>query len=220
MTATFDKLIATGHELARVGLSNGSSGNISVRTDGRVYMTGTGADLGKLRRSNISVLSENGDLIDGPAPSKEVFLHLALYWKNPEHRAVVHVHSPYAVAASCLEPWSPASALPPLTPYFVMRVGQTPLIPYRTPGDPELGALLLASPHSFRAALLANHGQIVSGDGLLQAAEAAVELEDAARITLLTAGMPRRLLAAEEIDALTAKWGTSWEHLHALAGSR
>lgn len=210
MTHLIDSLIETGRQLAAAGISPGSTGNISARDGKRIYMSGTGTDLGRLEPGDIAVVDTDGVLIEGPQPSKEVSLHAVFYRKNREHSAVVHVHSPHAVAVSCLEPFSPASAVPPITPYFLMRVGQTPLIPFRAPGDPELAGCLLADPHEFRAALLANHGQITSGTDLAAALSAAVELEETCRITLLTQGHPRRLISDADIVSITRRWGTPW----------
>jgi ribulose-5-phosphate 4-epimerase/fuculose-1-phosphate aldolase len=203
-------VVAAGARVAAAGISPGSSGNLSVAHGDRVYATGTGTDLGRLRREDIAVLDREGRHLEGPKASKETSLHLAFYRKNPQHTAVVHVHSPQAVALSCLEPWSELSAVPPLTPYFVMRVGQTPMIPFRTPGSPELGELLLELDFPFHAALLANHGQITSATDVTRAVEAAVELEEACRIALLTGGHPRRMLPEADIRSLSEKWGTPW----------
>lgn len=206
-----DALVAAGRRLADAGISPGTSGNLSVREGDRILITGTGADLGRLSSESIAVLDSTGTHLSGPRPSKEVAVHLAMYARNPGHAATVHVHSPHAVAVACLPPWSFASAVAPLTPYFVMRVGQAPLIPYRAPGDAELGALLTAHPHPFRAALLANHGQVTSGPDLDDALVAAVELEQACRISLLTDGRRPRLLDDDAIEELTSRSGTAWD---------
>ncbi|WP_368496908.1 class II aldolase/adducin family protein [Herbiconiux sp. A18JL235] len=205
-----DTVIAMGARIAAAGISPGSSGNLSVRSGDLVYATGTGTDLGRLTRDDIAVLDRSGERLDGPRASKETSLHLAFYAKNPSHTAVVHVHSPHAVALSCLEPWSEFSAVPPLTPYFVMRVGQAPLIPFRVPGSPELGELVGALDFPFQAAVLSNHGQITSGVDAQAAVEAAIELEEACRIALLTEGRPRRVLPPADVVALSEKWGTPW----------
>lgn len=210
MTSPIETLVAAGSRVAAAGISPGSSGNISVLAEDVVYMSGTGTDLGRLTADDIAVVSRSGERMSGARPSKELSLHLALYEKNPSHAAVVHLHSPFAVATSCLDPWSTTSAVPPLTPYFVMRVGQTPLVPFRVPGDPDLAAQLLAVPYPFHGALLANHGQIVSATALDAAIESAIELEEACRITLLTEGRQRRLIPREDITALAQRWGTPW----------
>ncbi|MBD7995725.1 class II aldolase/adducin family protein [Arthrobacter sp. Sa2CUA1] len=210
-TRLIGELVDAGKAVVAAGLSPGSSGNISVRgDDGRIYITPGGSSLGALDPDRISVLSPEGDWLSGDKPSKEIGLHLGLYRKNPDHYAVVHVHSAQAVAASCVSPWSEASALPPLTPYFVMRAGQTPLVPYRAPGSADLGKLLLAIDYPFSSALLQNHGQVTSARTLAGAIDAAVEVEEASRIALLTAGQERRLLTDAEITELTGRYGSDW----------
>jgi len=205
------ELVAIGRATVDAGLSPGSSGNISVRDgDDRVLITPGGSSLGALDPSTISIVTLDGEWIGGDKPSKEASLHLALYVKNPSHRGIIHVHSPQSVAASCIEPWAANSALPPITPYFVMRAGQTPLVPYRAPGSAELGPLLLEIPFPFSSALLQNHGQITSALTLAAALDAAIEVEEAARITLLTAGHDRRLLAEPQIRELTERFGSDW----------
>lgn len=181
-----------------------------MRDGDRILMSGTGTSLGHLGANDLAVLSLDGDHLEGAKPSKEVAIHAAMYRRDPAARAVVHLHSPNAVAASCLRPYSAESALPPLTPYFVMRVGQTPLIPFRVPGDPELGELIAAHPLRFRAVLLANHGQVVAGATLAAAVDSAIELEEAARIAVLTDGRDRAVLGDDDIRTLTERWGTDW----------
>lgn len=205
-----DLLVRAGQRLAASGISPGSSGNVSVQDGDRVLMTGTGTDLGALTRDDVAVLDLVGTHLGGPAPSKEVAMHLAMYRRDPASRAVVHVHSAQAMALSTLPAWSERSAVPPITPYFVMRVGRAPRIPYRRPGDPELGTLIDALPGAFRAVLLANHGQITAGVDLDAAVDAAVELEEACRITLLTAGRDPELLSPADIAELTSRSGTTW----------
>jgi ribulose-5-phosphate 4-epimerase/fuculose-1-phosphate aldolase len=210
MTAVSAALIDAGRALVDAGLSPGSSGNLSVRDGARILMSGTGTSLGALSTGDLALLDERGAHLEGARPSKEVALHAAMYRRNPDHTAIVHVHSPYAVALSCLEPWSAESAIPPLTPYALMRVGQVPLLPFAPPGDPGMGALIDDCPHPFRGALLANHGAVVSGEDLGRAVDSAIELEEACRIALLTAGTERRLIPAEEVRALCERFGTPW----------
>lgn len=204
------RLIAAGRALVDAGLSPGSSGNLSVRDGDSILMTGTGTQLGALQLPDVAVLSVDGERVEGATPSKEVSLHLALYAKNPSHTAVVHVHSPSAVALSCLAPWAEHSAVPPLTPYSLMRMGQVPLLPFAAPGDPAMGALITDSPHPFHAALLANHGAVVSGETVERAVDSAIELEEACRIALLTQGLERNLIPADQVLAITERWGTPW----------
>ena len=209
MTAA-DRLVTAGRALVDAGLSPGSSGNLSVRDGERILMTATGTQLGALTPEALAVLDGTGRHIDGPVPSKEVSLHLALYAKNAGDSAVVHVHSPFAVAVSCLPPWSEHSAVAPLTPYVLMKLGQTPLLPFVAPGDPAMGALIADSRIDFRGALLANHGSVVSGVDPESAVSAAIELEEACRIAMLTRGAERRLIPDDQIRAITERAGTPW----------
>ncbi|GAA1488086.1 class II aldolase/adducin family protein [Brachybacterium sacelli] len=205
-----DDLIAAGRALVDAGLSPGTSGNISARDGDRLLVSGTGAPLGALDPSDFAVVSLGGTVLGGAKASKETPLHLGFYGRSSGNHAVVHVHSPQATAFSCTEPWSRASAIPPLTPYFVMRVGSTPLLPYRMPGSPQLGDDVLEAPGEFRAALLANHGSVVAGISLPDAVERAVEVEEACRIALLTASAPRRELTDEQTADLSQRWQSPW----------
>ncbi|MBM3715434.1 MAG: aldolase [Actinobacteria bacterium] len=208
--SAIDDLVAAGRALVEAGLSPGSSGNVSVREGDRILMSGTGTRLGALGPDDIAVLDLDGRPLSGARPSKEVPLHVAMYARTPEHTAVVHVHSPSTVAVSCLEPWAPHSAVPPLTPYSLMRVGQVPLLEFAPPGDPAMGDLVRDCPFPFRGALLANHGAVVSGVDLPSAVDSTIELEEACRITLLTDGRERRLITPAQVRALTERWGTPW----------
>lgn len=208
--SALDDVITAGRTLVDAGLSPGSSGNVSVRDGDRLLMSGTGTRLGSLVPDDIAVLGLDGTFVSGARPSKEVALHVAMYARNPEHGAVVHVHSPSTVAVSCLEPWAPHSAVPPLTPYSLIRVGQVPLLDFVPPGDPAMGALITDCPLPFRAALLANHGAVVSAADAASAVDSTVELEEACRITLLTEGRKRRLIEPARVAEITARWGTPW----------
>lgn len=210
MTAVRHELVRAAAHLAGLGLSPGSSGNISVREDDHVLITPTGADLAALDPGALTVLDLDGTHVDGPKPSKEFPLHLAFYRREAETRAVVHLHSRHAAAASCRTPWSELSALPPLTPYFVMRVGQTPLLPYAPPGDPAQAAELEKLPFPFRAVLLQNHGPVTAGTSLRAAVEAAVEVEEVSALLLLLGEQPVRLLTQEEAMTLAGKYGSCW----------
>jgi 3-dehydro-4-phosphotetronate decarboxylase len=184
------------------GLTSGSSGNISARLDDGWLVTPTNCSLGALRTEEIVRVDASWAVLDGGTPSKEAPLHAAVYASRPATAAVVHLHSPYAVAVSCLEEVEADDVLPPLTPYYVMRVGRLPLARYRPPGDS--GALddireLATESH---AVLLANHGSLVAGTSLEAAVFAAEELEETARLFLLLAGRRARPLAPESVAEL------------------
>ncbi|MBU7597181.1 class II aldolase/adducin family protein [Streptomyces sp. P38-E01] len=218
MTDPRTELVAAGRSLSDAGLSPGSSGNLSVRIGDRMYLTPTGSALDALDAERLSVLDATappGTPLDrahlsGPRPSKEFPLHLALYRRDPDATAVVHLHSAHAAARSCLPAWSEQSAVPPLTPYFVIRVGQAPLIPYAPPGDPGQAEDLAALGFPFRAALLQNHGPVTCGRDMAEAVDAAVELEETSRLLLLLGAQRPRVLSPAEASALAEQYGTHW----------
>ncbi|MDO0916648.1 aldolase [Streptomyces sp. DT2A-34] len=193
-----------GASLFARGLSPGRTGNISVRTDDCILLTPTGASLGALEPEELSVLSLDGTHLDGPRPSKEAFLHLAMYRSRPADTAVVHLHSPYAVALSCLDPDDASDVLPPLTAYYALRVGTLPLLPYHAPGDERLGPIAAKSAQQHHALLLANHGPLAAGRDLAATADVIEELEATAKIHLVLRGMPTRPLTSEQLDTLHA----------------
>lgn len=204
------ELVAAASRLAELGLTSGTSGNVSVRLDDVIVMSPTGADLSELHPDNLSVLDFEGTLLSGPEASKEFPFHRAMYERDQENRAIVHVHSSHAVAISCTKPWSQRSAIPPLTPYFVMRVGQTPLIPYAPPGDGAHAAWIAKLSFPFRAALLENHGLIAAGASMQKAMEATIELEEVCKLMLLLRDYPTHALTREQACELAAKYSSPW----------
>ncbi|WP_447956544.1 3-oxo-tetronate 4-phosphate decarboxylase [Vreelandella sp. EE7] len=196
-----------GKSLFDRGLTMGSSGNISVRLDdGGWLMTPTNACLGRLDPARISHLDKNGQLLSGDKPTKEHFLHTAMYDERPQSGAIVHLHSTHSVAVSCLPNIAPCDCIPPITAYYAMRVGKLPLVPYHIPGDEALGDAVrgLAGQHS--AVLLANHGPVVAGKNLEAAVYATEELEETAKLFLLLRGESPRILTPEQVAALEARF--------------
>lgn len=184
-------IVELGASFFRRGLTFGRTGNLSaLDDDGTVIMTPTGVSLERLRIDSLSRLDPAGGHIGGPPPTKEAFLHLAFYRARPHARAVVHTHSTYSVAVSCLRDVDPTNALPFLTAYYAMRVGALPLLPYHAPGDEILGAVAQSAAQRHHALLLANHGPIVAGDDLASAADALEEIEETAKLFLLLRGSP------------------------------
>jgi 3-dehydro-4-phosphotetronate decarboxylase len=187
-------------------LTFGSSGNISVKIDDGWLMTPTGSSLGRLDPTRLSKLDGAGNLISGDVPTKESFLHLAMYRERASAGAVVHLHSTHSVAVSCLDGIDHEDVLPPITAYYVMRVGKLPLIPYYAPGDKAMGDAVgkLAAKHT--SVLLANHGPVVSGTSLSSAVDAIEELEETARLYLLLHGRPTRYLNEQQIADLKRRF--------------
>jgi ribulose-5-phosphate 4-epimerase/fuculose-1-phosphate aldolase len=202
-----DLLAALGRSLFERGLTAGSSGNLSVRLADSWLLTPTNACLGRLEPARIARLDWNGRLLAGDPPSKEAPLHQALYLARPRAGAIVHLHSTHAAAVSCLAGLDPADCIPPLTPYFVMKIGRLPLVPYHRPGDPAVAAAIAALAERHTAVLLANHGPVVSAPDLESALYAAEELEETARLHLLLRGSPARPLDAAQIDQLRSTFG-------------
>ncbi|HEX9241407.1 MAG TPA: 3-oxo-tetronate 4-phosphate decarboxylase [Anaeromyxobacter sp.] len=201
-TALRERICAVGRSLFDRGLTAGSSGNLSARLDDGFLLTPTNSSLGALDPARLSRLDAEGRTRSGDPPSKEAFLHRALYLARPKAGAVVHLHSTHAAAVSCLAGLDPADVLPPLTPYFVMKIGRLPLVPYHRPGDPRLGELVRGLAARHPAVLLANHGPVVSGASLDDAVNAAEELEETAKLFLLVRGQAVRALTPEQIQEL------------------
>ena len=198
-----------GRLLFARGFSVGSAGNISARLPDGFLMTPTNSCLGRLDPARISKLDAAYRHIGGDKPSKEVFMHRAILDARPDAGAVVHLHSTHATAIACLAAPGEPAPIPPLTPYFVMRVGRSlPVIRYYRPGNPEMEpAIAAAARAGARAVLLANHGPVVSGKSLDDAVYAAEELEEAARLALLLHGRDARTLTPAEVDDLLETFG-------------
>jgi len=197
-----------GRSLFERGLTPGSSGNISIRLeDGGWLVTPTNASLGFLDPARLSRLDAGGRLIDGDAPTKEIPLHGALYSTRQSARAVVHLHSTHCVALSMLPEIDPRAALPPMTPYYLMRCGETALLPYYRPGDPAVADAIKGLAGRYASVLLANHGPVVAGETLDAAVFAIEELEETARLYLLLRGLNPRYLSPQQVAELTQAFG-------------
>ncbi len=193
------------------GLTSGSSGNISARlSDGTVLVTPTGRAMGFLDPAQISHLDQEFRLISGDPPTKETPLHSAFYETRGGTGAVVHLHSTHSVALSMLPETDPDSVLPTLTPYAIMRVGKVKLLPFFLPGDPAMGDAVRGLAGKRSAVLLANHGPVVAGRDLWATVFAMEELEEAAKLTLLTRGMNVRGLSPEDVNAVVRKFDVDW----------
>lgn len=200
-----NEMVALGTSLFERGFSVGSAGNISVRVDDGYLMTPTNSSLGRLAADRISLLDENWKPIDGDPPSKEVVMHRAMYEARPDARAVVHLHSTYVTALSCLvQPDQPL--IRPHTPYLVMRLGTNiPKVPYYRPGDPGMEQDILVAARDAHAIILSNHGSLVAAGSLVDAINAAEELEASAQLAVLLEGRETRPLTGAEIADLVRR---------------
>src|SRR4051794_1297421 len=215
-TKVRDEICRLGRSLFERGLTPGSSGNISVSLeDGGWLVTPTNASLGALDPARLSRLDGGGKLVSGDPPTKEVPLHTALYQTRGAARAVVHLHSTHLVALTMLPEIDPRAALPPMTPYYLMRCGATALLPYYRPGDPAVADAIKGLAGKYASVLLANHGPVVAGESLETAVYAIEELEETAKLYLLLRGLNPRYLTPAQINDLSKTFGlTLPEHNH------
>ena len=205
-----EQICLYGRSLFERGLTPGSSGNISVRLDdGGWLVTPTNASLGFLDPARISRLDASGRLLSGDAPTKEIPLHGALYETRRSARAIVHLHCAHCVALSMLPEIDPRAALPPLTPYYVMRCGATALLPYYRPGDAAVADAIRGLAGQYSCVLLSNHGPVVAGDTLEAAVFATEELEETAKLYLMLRGMNPRALTPEQVTDLVSTFQIS-----------
>jgi 3-dehydro-4-phosphotetronate decarboxylase len=195
-------IVRWSRSLFERGLTPGSSGNISVRTGTGYLATPTNACLGFLDEARLSSIDLNGGRVDGDPPTKELPLHFAFYENRPSAMAVVHLHSTYATLLSCLADTDRADSIPAITPYVVMRVGKVPVVPYTMPGSADVKPLIapLAADHA--AVLLANHGPVVAAPSLDAAIYAIEELEETAKLIVLSRGLDVRRLSEAQIADL------------------
>lgn len=199
------ELERVAHAIHRRGLTHGRTGNLSVRDGDRILVTPTGVSLADVDGDALSVLDAEGRHLDGPRPTKEAFLHVAMLRVRPGDRAIVHTHSVHSAALSVLADLDPEDPLPPLTAYYGMRVGRLRLLPYVAPGDPSATAAVEEAARDGHALLLRNHGPVVAGADLDSALDALEELEHTAQLFLLTRGMPTAPLTPSQLAALTAR---------------
>jgi ribulose-5-phosphate 4-epimerase/fuculose-1-phosphate aldolase len=197
-----EEMCRFGRSMFERGLTAGSSGNLSARLPDGYLVTPTGSCLGFLDAERLSKLDAEGRHVSGDPPTKEVPLHLAFYQGRPGTGGVVHLHSTFATALSCLADVDAANALAPITPYAVMQLGEVPVLPYAAPGSVALGRGVRRAAETHSAVLLANHGPVVSGRSFRAAVFAAEELEETAKLIMLTRGADLRLLSAVAIAEL------------------
>src|SRR5256885_4631976 len=211
-----EEICRFGRSLFERGLTPGSSGNISVRLeDGGLLLTPTNASLGFLDPAKLSRLDATGKLVYGDAPTKEVPLHTALYQTRGAARAVVHLHSTHTVALLMLPEIDPRAALPPMTAYYLMKCGQTALVPYYRPGDPAVADAIKGLAGKYSSRLLAKHGPVVAGESLEAAVFSIEELEETAKLYLLLRGLNPRHLTPAQVADLSKTFGlTLPEHGH------
>lgn len=194
------------------GLTGGSTGNISARTaDGGLLVSPTGTSFGRLDPGRLSRFDAKGALMDGDPPTKEMPLHSAFYDTRSTAGAVVHLHSCHSVALSMMPDANEDDFLPRLTPYAIMKLGRVKLLPFFLPGDPAMGDAVRGLAGKRSAVMLAKHGPVVAGKDIEAACNAIEELEDTARLAMMTRGMSPRGLSETDVERLVATFNVEWE---------
>ena len=201
-----EQMVTLARSMFERGYATGGAGNLSIKLpNGHFLTTPTGSSFGRLIAEELSVVDIDGNHISGKKPSKEAAFHLAIYRNNPVCNAIVHLHSTYLTALSCLEGLDRNNAIKAFTPYFVMRIGELPVIPYLRPGDPQIAEELAKRAGDYRAFLLANHGPVVTGTDFVDAVDNAEELEETAKLAFLLKGNDIRYLTDEEVTDLKGR---------------
>jgi ribulose-5-phosphate 4-epimerase/fuculose-1-phosphate aldolase len=197
-----EAICRAGRSLFERRYTHGSTGNISVRLDDGWLFTPTNVSLGELDPDRLSHVAADGQLISGDPATKEAVLHRAVYEARPDANAIVHLHSTHSVAVSCLCGIDSNDVLPPLTAYYVMRVGRLPLVPFHPPGAESLADAVKELAPESRAMLLAHHGPIMAGASLAEAMSGIEELEETAKLFLLLQGHSYSSLSEDQVALL------------------
>ena len=211
-----EAICRVGASLHARGYVHATAGNISVRLPDGWLITPTDASLGTLDPARLARLDAQGRQVDGDTASKTLALHRRIYDAAPDAQCVIHTHSTHLVALTLQGVWSDDDIVPPITPYFVMKVGHVPLIPYHRPGDPAVGDLVAQRIAAFaargtpiRAVMLDRLGPNVWHRTPAEAMAVLEELEETARLWLLCQPRPAPL-SDERIDALRRAFGAAW----------
>jgi ribulose-5-phosphate 4-epimerase/fuculose-1-phosphate aldolase len=195
------------------GLTGGSSGNISSRTDdGGLLVTPTGSSFASLDPATLSQFDASGRHVSSHQPTREMALHSAFYETRKSAGAVVHLHSSHAVALSMLPVADTDCFLPPLTAYSIMRLGKVRLLPYYRPGDPAMAEAVRGLAGKHAAIMLANHGPVVAAKELEAAVYAIEELEETAKLAMLLRGCDVNLLSTAQIAEVVTEFNVEWDN--------
>ncbi|WDH25629.1 aldolase [Pseudomonas chlororaphis] len=204
-----EEICDVGRSLYQRGYTVGSAGNISARLDDGWLITPTDICLGRLDPAAIAKVNLAGEWVSGDKPSKTLALHRQVYDRNPGVGGVVHTHSTHLVALTLAGVWRPDDILPPLTPYQVMKVGHIPLIGYQRPGSPKVAEQVAQLANSVRGVMLERLGPVVWESSVAKASYALEELEETARLWLMSNPRPAPLDQAA-LDELRETFGAHW----------
>jgi ribulose-5-phosphate 4-epimerase/fuculose-1-phosphate aldolase len=210
-----DEICRVGRSLFDRGYVHATAGNISARLDdGGFLITPTDACLGSLDPAALARIDPTGQQSGGARASKTLALHRCIYASDGDAGCVIHTHSTHLVALSLIGGAAPGEFLPPITPYFVMKVGRVPLLPYHRPGDPAVAGYVEEAMRQsqqrgapIRAVMLARLGPQVWHRTPAAAMAVLEELEETARLWLLARPTP---LDAPQIEELRQTFGARW----------
>jgi len=208
-SALREEICDVGRSLYQRGYTVGSAGNISARLDDGWLITPTDVCLGRLDPAAIAKVNLAGEWVSGDKPSKTLALHRQVYDRNPGVGGVVHTHSTHLVALTLAGVWRDDDILPPLTPYQVMKVGHIPLIGYQRPGSPKVAEQVAQLANRVRGVMLERLGPVVWESSVSKASYALEELEETARLWLLSQPRPAPLDQAA-LDELRDAFGAAW----------
>ncbi|EFQ64122.1 MULTISPECIES: 3-oxo-tetronate 4-phosphate decarboxylase [Pseudomonas] len=204
-----EEICDVGRSLYQRGYTVGSAGNISARLDDGWLITPTDVCLGRLVPASIAKVNLQGEWVSGEKPSKTLALHRQVYDRNPSVGGVVHTHSTHLVALTLAGVWRTDDILPPLTPYQVMKVGHIPLIAYQRPGSPKVAEQVAQLANSVRGVMLERLGPVVWESSVAKASYALEELEETARLWLMSTPRPEPL-STDALDELRETFGAHW----------
>ena len=220
-TLAREDICRVGKSLFERGYVHATAGNISVRLDDGFLITPTDACLGFLDPTRLAKLDLSGQQVSGDKASKTIALHRSIYTAAETFelaaRCIIHTHSTHCVALTLQHSYkAEAELLPPITPYFVMKVGHVPLVPYHRPGDPAVAVRVAAMLAHYakrgiavRAVMLSKLGPNVWHDSLAQAMAVLEELEETAKLYQMTSPKPSSL-SDEDIADLRKTFNASW----------
>jgi ribulose-5-phosphate 4-epimerase/fuculose-1-phosphate aldolase len=211
-----NEICRVGRSLFERGYVHATAGNISIRLADGYLITPTDACLGFLEPDKLAKVDSHGVQQTGDRASKTLVLHRKIYAADRTAVCVIHTHSTHLVSLSLAGVWSSDDIVPPITPYYVMKVGHVPLIPYHRPGDPAVGDLvgqiierMQSKGTPIRAVMIDRLGPNVWHNSLTAAMATLEELEETARLWLNTTPKPAPLSAAA-IEELRANFGSTW----------
>jgi ribulose-5-phosphate 4-epimerase/fuculose-1-phosphate aldolase len=208
------EICRVGRSLFERGYVHSTAGNISVRLPDGFLITPSEACLGFLEPEVLAKVGADGVQLSGERASKTLALHRRIYGADADAGCVIHTHSTHLVALTLTGVWKREDILPPITPYYVMKVGHVPLIEYHRPGDAAVGEMVAQTIERMRetpirAVMLDRLGPNVWHSTPAGAMAALEELEETARLWLLADRKPAPL-TTEQIQQLRQHFGASW----------